>query len=179
MWSRRQFLKAGLAGGATLAVVRALYGPFSAEPSVADDAGFAYGALGPKERTIVAAIAPVVLDGALPDDDVARGAAIVEVVRGVDTTVAGLPLAVQNEVAELFGLLGFPVTRRIVAGVAKPWLDATPADIARFLERWRTSDWALLRSAHRALQELVMAAWYGNPASWPRIGYAGPPVLSK
>jgi hypothetical protein len=96
----------------------------------------------------------------------------------VDTAIAGLPPTVQSEVRDLLGLLTFPVTRRIVAGVLKPWLEAAPDDIAAFLERWRTSSFALLRTAYRALQELTTAAWYGNPASWPRISYPGPPAVA-
>jgi hypothetical protein len=36
----------------------------------------------------------------------------------------------------------------------------------------------LLRVAYFALHELVFAAWYGDPQSWPRIGYPGPPELT-
>jgi hypothetical protein len=55
-------------------------------------------------------------------------------------------------------------------------LEASAEDIARFLERWRHSSIALLRSGYQALHELVMAAWYGNAQSWGRIGYPGPPT---
>jgi hypothetical protein len=41
------------------------------------------------------------------------------------------------------------------------------------------SGFMLLRSAYDALHQLVFAAWYGNPRSWPAIGYAGPPVLPE
>jgi hypothetical protein len=177
--SRRQFIKAGLAGGAVLLAVRAAYGPLSSDPSVPGDRDFAYAILGVKERTILAAIVPVVLHGALPLDAPGSEGAVVEVIRGVDVAVSGLPLSVQAEVAQLFALLGFPLTRRVVAGVASPWLEASPEAVGAFLERWRLSRFALLRSAYRALQELIMAAWYGNAAAWPRIGYPGPPALTR
>ena len=179
MFSRRQFIKTGLIGGAVLLAVRAAYGPFSSDPLVSEDRDFAYAILGAKERTILAALVPVVLDGALPLDAPGRERAVAEVIRGVDVAVSGLPLSVQAEVAQLFALLGFPLTRRIAAGVASPWLEATPQAVGAFLERWRRSPIALLRSAYRALQELIMAAWYGNAAAWPRIGYPGPPALTR
>lgn len=179
MPSRRQFIKAGIVGGAVLVAVRAAYGPFSSDALVAEDRDFAYRALDAKQRTIVAAVAPVLLAGALPEEAAARERSLLEVIRGVDTAVSGLPPAVQEEVAQLFALLAFPVTRRIVAGVTAPWLVASPAEIAAFLQRWRQSRFALLRSGYRALQELTSAAWYGNPASWARIGYPGPPELTK
>jgi hypothetical protein len=117
------------------------------------------------------------LAGALPVDAAKLERAVVEVVRGVDRAVAGLPPSVQEEVAQLFALLGFPLTRRLLAGVGSPWLEATPEAVKRFLERWRASHFALLRSAYAALHELIMAAWYGNPDTWPAIGYPGPPTV--
>ena len=178
MFTRRQFLKAGIAGGALLIAVRAAYGPFSADPVLAQDPGFDYVVLRAKDRSVLASVAPVMLAGALPADASERERAIVEVIRGVDQAVSGLPPSVQEEVAELFALLGFPVTRRLLAGVGSPWLEASDGSVQHFLERWRGSRFALLRSAYAALHELIMAAWYGNPAAWARIGYPGPPAIT-
>ncbi len=118
------------------------------------------------------AIARVMLDDALPND----GASLDAAVRGIETAIAGLPPAVQGEVQQLFGLLEFPLTRRLVAGVA-PWDRASDSEIAAFLQRWRTSNAMLLRSGYAALHQLVMAGWYGNDEAWPRIGYPGPPRI--
>jgi hypothetical protein len=178
MPTRRQFLRAGIAGGALLLAVRAAYGPFSADPVVAEDTGFDYAVLRAKDRSVLAAVAPVMLAGALPAGDREREQAIVAVIRGVDRAVSGLPPGVQEEVAELFALLGFPLTRRLLAGVGSPWLQASAESVQGFLERWRASRLALLRSAYAALHELIMAAWYGNPAAWARIGYPGPPAIT-
>ncbi len=120
MWTRRQFLKAGIAGGALLVAVRAAYGPLSPDPLAPEDAGFTYDVLSAKERTVLASVAPVMLAGALPADPAERERAVVEVVRGVDRAVSGLPPSVQGEVAQLFALLGFPLTRRLLAGVGEP-----------------------------------------------------------
>ncbi len=179
MPSRRQILKAGLAAGAALVAVRIAWGPFSSQPLLPDDRDFAYKFLGAKERTVLAAVVPLMLSGALPDDPDRRERAVTQIIRGVDVAVSGLPPSVQGEVRELFALLAFPVTRRTIAGVASPWLDAPPASIRAFLQGWRDSRFALLRSGYRALQELTMAAWYGSPASWPAIGYPGPPALTR
>jgi hypothetical protein len=178
MPTRRQFLKAGIAGGALLVAVRAAYGPFAPDPTVAEDAGFAYAVLDGKARTVVAAVVPVMLAGALPVDSAQQEHAITAVVRGVDQAISGLPPAVQEEVAQLFALLGFPLTRRLLAGVASPWLQASPDAVRAFLERWRASRFSLLRSAYAALHELIMAAWYGNPMAWPGIDYPGPPAVA-
>jgi hypothetical protein len=119
------------------------------------------------------AIARVMLDGALPD----RAVALDTAVRGVEVAIAGLPPAVQGEVQQLFGLLEFPLTRQVVAGVG-PWDRASDGEIAGFLQRWRTSNALLLRSGYAALHQLVMAGWYGNDEAWSGTGYPGPPRIA-
>lgn len=121
------------------------------------------------------AIASTMLDGALPLRD--RDRALTDAVAGVKTAIAGLPPAVRGEIGQLFGLLQFPLTRRVLAGVG-PWERAKPENVAAFLQRWRTSDAQLLRSGYQALHQLVMAGWYGQDQAWARIGYPGPPRIA-
>lgn len=167
--SRRQFLKAGVAGCAALTLASlAARAPAQGEASP-DQGAFAF--LGAQDRAIVAAIAPAMLAGALPRD------AVDEVVLGVDQAIAGLAPATQEELRQLFDLLGFTIARVAVAGLWPAWEEAGVDDVAAFLERWRTSRFDLLRSAYLGLHELIVAAWYGNPRAWPRIGYPGPPEL--
>ncbi len=125
----------------------------------------------------MAAIAAAILAGALPADPDAYRTAIVQAVRGVDVAIAGLPPDVIDEVHQLFGLLEFPLSRVLAAGVWSSWTSATQSDVTDFLSRWRFSGVALFRSGYQALHQLVMAAWYGGTASWVRIGYPGPPVI--
>ena len=171
MPTRRQFLKAGLAGGAILAGAGwwALQRPRARAP------GLAW--LDESSAPIVAAIIPAILDGALPEDAPARAAASREVLEAVDRAVAGLAPEVQAEIAQLFAMLSLAPLRVALAGVVPRWEDATPAQASAFLARWRASPFALLRAAGQALCQLVIAAWYGNPASWAAIGYTGPPPL--
>jgi hypothetical protein len=172
MTTRRTFLVVGLAGGAALAATYWLRRTRGRDPVLAADASLA--ALDPAAPAIVAAIVSVMLDGALPAD---RHAAVTETVANVARAVSGLAPNAQKELGELFSLLSFPPTRVALTGVMAPWADASPETVAAFLERWRTSRWMLLRSAYDALHQLVFAAWYGNPKSWPAIGYSGPPAL--
>ena len=62
----------------------------------------------------------------------------------------------------------------MLTGIAGGWANATPANVHAFLHDWRDSSFALLRSAYGALHDLVLGAWYADPASWDAIGYPGP-----
>lgn len=152
MLTRRKLLLGGLAAAGALAAGDVLY-QFSSD----DD------------RIIVAAIAPVMLGVDVP---------VQTVVRGFDVAVSGLPIAVQGEVHQLLGLLRFPVSRALVAGIWHPWHAATHDEIDAFLRRWRYSNITKLRSAYDALHQLIMAAWYADNASWKGIGYPGPPHVA-
>ena len=164
---RRRFLVLGAAGAATLAAAGLwswLRQPHDART-------------GEDAAAILAAIVPALLDGALPARGLERDVAIRETVDGVGRAIAGLPPATRGELAQLFALLALPVGRRVFAGVEAPWQEASPAEVAGFLEAWRTSGWELKRSAYDAFHQLILAAWYGNPRAWGAIGYPGPPVL--
>lgn len=168
MITRRQLLGGGLAAGAALAFAGLAY-EFSPEHARTDPR-FRFTQLDDVDRVIVAAIAPVMLAGTLPNGD-----ALAQVVRGMDVAIAGLPLEVRAQIRQLFGILRFPLGRMLVAGVWRPWHEAKPDEVRRFLLAWRYSPVAKLRSAYDALHQLVMASWYGNSGAWTAIGYAGPP----
>ena len=172
MVTRRQFLRAGIVTGVALTALGTWY--WSARETRFDLAGRF--ALQPKERDIVAALVPVILAGAL-SEGVTRTAMIERTVTGVEQAIAGLSAATQEEVRQLFALLGFAPTRIALAGLVSDWRDANATEVATFLERWRFSAIGLLRSAYAALHDLVLGAWYGTSESWEAIGYPGPPEI--
>ncbi len=173
MLTRRQFIKAGIVGGAALTAAGLFYSRSLKEAP----AGAVPQGLTLPERTIIAALVPAILAGVLPAAGEARQKAIVQTVDGVGVAIAGLSAAAQKELAELFALLGFAPARALLAGLWPRWEEATPAQIADFLQGWRTSRLGLLRSAYAALHDLVLGAWYGTPEAWPAIGYPGPPEI--
>ena len=173
--TRRTFLVAGIAGGAALAAAYWLRDRRGHRPVPAT--GTPLAGLDPDAHAVMAAIVPVLLDGGLPSDPPARAAAVEETLAAVALAISDLPPAGQHELSQLFALLAFAPARIALARVNSPWADAPPAEVAGFLDRWRDSGWKLQRAAYDALHQLVFAAWYGNPRSWPRIGYAGPPAL--
>jgi hypothetical protein len=171
---RRSFLKLGLLGAGALAAGGAAYrlvrGPAPPGRFVLDGAA----------RAALAAIVPAMLGEALPPPQAAaRAAALDGAIAGVDTAIRGLPLAAQQEVQDLFGLLALAPARRFVAGVKDGWREADPAQVAAFLQSWRTHRLATLQTAYLALHDLILGAWYADAAHWAAIGYPGPlPELS-
>lgn len=175
MPTRRQFIKAGVIGGAALAAAGLFYPRGLKEaPVAAVSPGLTF-----ENRPIIAAIVPAILAGALPgkDEEEARRQAIQQTVEGVGIAIAGLSAASQKELEELFTLLSIAPMRMLLAGVWTRWEDASPIEVSEFLQGWRGSRLELLRSAYAALHDLVLGAWYGNPDTWEAIGYPGPPEM--
>ncbi|MBM3391975.1 MAG: hypothetical protein FJY34_08400 [Betaproteobacteria bacterium] len=173
MITRRQFIKAGLVGGLALSAAGLFYSRSLKEaPAGAVPRGLTF-----SEKAVVAALAPVILAGALPAAGEARARAIAQTVDGVGVAIAGLSAAAQKEIGELFALLDIAPARILLAGLWPRWEEASPAQIAAFLQGWRDSRLGLLRSGYAALHDLVLGAWYGNPETWDAIGYPGPPKI--
>jgi hypothetical protein len=171
MVSRRQFIRAGFLGGAVLAAAGAWYGVSSRLPA---EAG---AALRADAKAVLMALIPVMLADALPEGP-ERPAAISATAGRVGDAVRGLAPASQKEVGELFALLALPPARFLLAGVHRSWPEATPDELSAFLQTWRFSRFALLRSGYAAIHDLIFGAWYANPESWPAIDYPGPPEVS-
>ncbi len=159
---RRQFLRTGLAGGLLLAFAGRLNGAGSRPLHAA-------------EREMLSAVSNALLDGTLPPPGDERRRLLAQTVDGIEQAVRGFSLATQQEIGELFGLLVAAPGRRMLAGVGTPWREASVAEVGQFLQSWRFSRLKLLQSAYAALHDLTFAAWYGQPANWPAIGYPGPP----
>lgn len=164
MLSRRTLLKTGALGALLLA-----------------GGGLAAMLLGRDARedraSVLHAVAPVLLDGALPARGPGRDAALARCIDAVGAAIEGMPPAVQDELAQLFALLAIAPTRLLTTGIAGRLEDAEPARIAVFLSAWRTHRVALLQSAYQALHDLTAAAWYADESTWASTGYSGPPRL--
>ena len=165
--TRRTFLKAGLLAAAVLAAGGGWYRHTHPAPPH----GFV---LDGEARAALDAIVATILSGALPEAPVDRAHTIAATTARVHQTILGLPLAAQQEVQDLFGLLALGPARRLLTGIPDGWSAAKEADVAAFLQDWRGHRLALLRTAYAALHDLVLGAWYSEPAHWDAIGYPGP-----
>jgi hypothetical protein len=165
--SRRSFLKAG----ALAALVLAAGGGIYRHTHPPAPKGFV---LDGEARSALHAAVPAILAGMLPAEPPARARAIAAATERVNQTILGLPLATQQEVRDLFGLLALGPARRLLTGIPRGWGEATDADVSRWLQDWRTHRIALLRTAYQALHDLVLGSWYSDAANWAAIGYPGP-----
>jgi hypothetical protein len=179
MITRRELLKWALIGGAGLATGCVRVGGAAREATPFEDNEHPYGFLTEEDRIIVAAIVPVMLAEALPPTGDQREQSLREIVRGVDYAIGLLTDATREELRDLFDVLGNALGRVVLAGIWSGWASAKPDDVAEFLDGWRNAYLDLLRQGYQGLHELIMAAWYGNPASWAAIGYPGPPRLES
>ncbi|CAN7454907.1 hypothetical protein LJR289_002997 [Pseudoduganella sp. LjRoot289] len=167
MLKRRTFLKTGVLGALALAAGGALY------RTVQGAAPLGRYVLDGEARAVLAAVVPAIVGPMLPREAAARGAAVARTVDGVQQAIASLPLGTQKEVQDLFGLLALAPARRLLAGVPA-WRDTTPEQASAFLQGWRTHRFEMLQTAYHALHDLVLGAWYADPASWAATGYPGP-----
>ena len=170
--TRRRLIFIGAAGAAALAAARLLV-PAPGDGGVRGTAGLSADGI-----DVIGALVPAMLDGALPAAPRERQAAIDDTVAAVGTASAGVPPLARDGRAPRGALHAAAPLRIAVAGSAVPWRSARLAETQAVLERLRHSRWSLKRAAYDALHQLIFAAWYANPRTWPAIGYPGPPVLA-
>ena len=162
--SRRKFLKVGFFGAVTLAAAGGLY------RALKSPAPLNRFALAGEARMALAAIAGAMLQGAIATTADATDKAIAHTLEAI----AGLPLATQKEIQDLFGLLTLGPTRRFLAGVPDDWSSAKREDVTAFLQSWRVHRFMMLQSAYHALHDLIIGGWDADEATWASIGYPGP-----
>jgi hypothetical protein len=170
--SRRSLLKIGVLGGAVLAtagVTVALVDRFASAPAQG------HLALRPADLPILAALVPVMLEGAVEQTRLSDAAQ--NTIQGLDHQLAHLSPEMLKLTRQMLDVLALPVTRGPLTGIWSGWESASPEAVRHFLARWENSALALLRMGHASLLQLVMMAWYAQPESWAHCGYPGPPTV--
>lgn len=174
---RRRLIQTGVVGAALLGVapmLRAASVVATNAPASGD-----YRFLRAHDLRVLRAVVPVMLAGALPSDDPDPDAAMIDIFTACDLYLTHLGAADRRQVRRLFDLLNVSVARVVLAGVWDDWGDASADAINGFLHAWQHSNVTLFYSGYRVIRDLVMSGWYGNAASWPAIGYAGPPDIKR
>lgn len=125
-------------------------------------------------ETVLRGVVPALLAGVLPLETDARTTAERQALARTLVAIDGLPHVTRGELDQLFGLLASHPGRWL-AGL--DWADATPDQVALFLQRWRTSSFDLFVIGYQAMHDLVLGSWYADPSSWDAISYPGPTKL--
>ena len=101
MFSRRELLKAGVLSTVTLSLPIG----FTQASSPEAGAGITFHTLTEADRSLLLALVPAILAGALPEDKAEAEQASLEVVVGMDMGIALLPALTQAELRQFFDLL--------------------------------------------------------------------------
>lgn len=169
-FSRRRLLKGSLVGAALLALGGVGLAAWPTRRGAPPSAPLRV--LTEDEHAILAAVARRICPEPGPD---VPGPDAVEVALKADRlleradpeAVAGLKSALA-----LFenGLVGALFVERV-----QPFTHLDEGQQDGVLVAWRDSSVALRRTVFRALASLTGSIYYGDPATWPGIGYGGPP----
>ena len=163
---RRTWLKLGVVSAAVLALLggtAALIQP-----------GLERGTLTATGRDVFTAVSQAVLDKTLPDEAVARQAALVALLGRIDVLISALPPHAQTEVSQLLSILGSSAGRLGLAGVGKPWLEASTTEVQAALQNMRLSSLAVRQQAYAALHDITAGAYFSDSSTWGLLGYPGP-----
>ncbi len=95
----------------------------------------------------------------------------------IDEAISRLPYNTQDELNELFLLLGSAIGRTVLAGVWLNWQKAGKTEVNEFLVSWRSHSLSLLQQAYVGLHQLIIGSVYAEREHWSSIGYPGNPQL--
>lgn len=165
---RRGLLKLGLGAGAALAGAAGAVGWFASFRARQEEQ------FEPELRILLMAVGGAVLAGLLPDEPHTKDLALRSWLTRLETTVAGMPPVVQNELDDLLLILATSPGRLALAGLRQPWHAASTQQVQAALQGLRMSSLAIRQQIFHALRDLSNAAYFAAPESWAAIGYPGP-----
>jgi hypothetical protein len=166
---RRSFLKTGLVGGATAA---AGLGALSLWPSRLGSVPAGLRVLSPKEHAVLAAVAARICPGrpGVAPDAAATGVPVL-----LDAELAFHDPDIVDAVRGVLGLFESGVVGLLFGERVRPFTQLGPDAQDAALQAWRSSAVTIRRSSYKLLHGLVAGTHFGQPASWPAVGYGGPP----
>jgi len=166
--NRRTFLRRGLIGGAVLALGGT--GLALWPTLIQHRPRTPLKVLDEKQFAVLAAVAARAVR--------APGADPVQMAHGLDDLMSRMAPEVQSDFKQLLGLFENALAGLIFDGRTKPFTRLSPEEQDTVLARWRDSRITVRRAGYAALRKLTQAQHYGQPSSWPSVGYAGPPQIS-
>ncbi|WP_337841677.1 hypothetical protein [Rheinheimera sp.] len=123
---------------------------------------------------VVDALLPALLLGALPDEPALATQQLQHSRQAVLDYLPYLSQSQQQQLQQLFVVLETDLLRLALTG---HWLSLAHlplGDRLALLDSWRNSYLHLLQQAYAGCKELLLAAYYGNPATWHALQYQAP-----
>jgi hypothetical protein len=167
--SRRGFLKKGLFGGLLLAVGGGTWLALKKGARVSLPADLQV--LDERRWPVVLAL----VDRFIPARTGFPSAASLDTAKGVDTILTLVDESSRVEIRQLLMLFENALPNFLFGLRTTPFTLLSPQEQDEVLQEWMTSRVPLRRTGFLALRTLVMSAYYANPATWPAVGYPGPP----
>ncbi|MDB4987091.1 MAG: putative oxidoreductase [Myxococcaceae bacterium] len=171
--SRRKVLKTSLAavalaslGGVALAVQKTAQLARTPALSVFDPSEYAI------FRAFAERVAPSAGAGA-------PGATELGIVQLLDRVLAQSDAEAQKAIKGALALFESALGGALVGERVVPFTHLSPAEQDRILAGWRGSSLGMRRTIFRALSAAVMSYYWGDPRTWQRCGYDGPPNVAN
>lgn len=170
LFSRRNLLRGGLGGSVLLALGGVGLGLQGTRLGV--EPAEALSVLTREEHAIVSAIAARLCPPAGPD---VPGADAIGVGVLADRLLSRADPATAADVKSVLALFENGLTGALFLERVRPFTQLDPETQDAVLLAWRDSSVGLRRTVFRALSSLVTALYFGDPRTWPGVGYPGPP----
>jgi hypothetical protein len=94
--------------------------------------------------------------------------------RGVDRIFGLMEDSTRGELKQLLMLFENALPNFLFGGRTRPFSTLDAAEQDEVLAEWRDSRITVRRTGYNALRGLVLAAYYGDKATWSAVGYPGP-----
>jgi hypothetical protein len=171
--SRRRLLRAGLFGGLAVTAGSVALALQSTAPRGQLPQRLAV--LTAQEYAILAAIAARVAPAAGTG---APGADALEVALRADALLARATLDAQKGLKLALVMFDNALPGALFGDRIRPFTRLSAAQQDRVLSSMRSSRVAFRRQLYAGLAGLIMALYWGDTRTWPRIGYPGPPSVA-
>jgi hypothetical protein len=171
--SRRKFFKVSLLGSAVLFVGSSLSTFALARLREDDLPDFDF--LNVADAELLLVLAPVMLKANYPG--LLGKEADHRLLTAIDKQIFALDEHSQKQLRQLFDLLSSFTLRYLAGAPISDWALASPEQLERFLQGWKTSMFSLKRSGYAALSKLITMGWYIQPENFLQAGYPGPPKI--
>lgn len=161
-----------LVGGVSALVLAAAGGWVAQSPPIWSQGRFAVAV-----QPLLKVLAKAMLDGVLPTREPELSVALEDWLQRLEVAVGALPLHAQAELSQLLTVLATAPGRRVLAGMATPWEQASVAEVQAALHGMRHSRLAVRQQAYLALHDLTGVAYFSDASTWSVLAYPGPTPL--